>query len=325
MNWSFIMLSDLDPLILARLGAITSDRTSGAMTLGRRAIRLLLDVSQETKTAVDTVAVALCLGQPAMAPVWNAAAVAVGSGGVDGLKILYGKADRAPQSLSRVFRELVMSSKLETDIAVPLVFATVSASNSVRICFEALSERATIRAICAEGRPRMEGRQLATTLAAAGITATICTDAAIGETIAASSPQVEAVVIGTDAVTPQWFLNKCGTRQLLELAVSLGVPTYVVASRDKFISEALAEHIHPNSGPSQEVWQDIPRGVYVENPYFEKIPIELVATFATDVGSIGPASVQDMCQSQVVSTGASRLASLLVDTVIPKNGEDSSS
>ena len=47
------MLSDLDPLILARLGAITSDRTSGAMTLGRRAIRLLLDVSQETKTAVD--------------------------------------------------------------------------------------------------------------------------------------------------------------------------------------------------------------------------------------------------------------------------------
>ena len=119
------MLSDLDPLILARLGAITSDRTSGAMTLGRRAIRLLLDVSQETKTAVDTVAVALCLGQPAMAPVWNAAAVAVGSGGVDGLKILYGKADRAPQSLSRVFRELVMSSKLETDIAVPLVFDTV--------------------------------------------------------------------------------------------------------------------------------------------------------------------------------------------------------
>ena len=50
-----------------------------------------------------------------------------------------------------------------------------------------------------------------------------------------------------------------------------------------------------------------------------------MATFATDVGSIGPASVQDMCQSQVVSTGASRLASLLVDTVIPKNGEDSSS
>jgi translation initiation factor 2B subunit (eIF-2B alpha/beta/delta family) len=308
------MLPDLDPLILARLIAITSDRTAGAMTLGRRAIRLLLDVSQEDKKAVESVAVALCLGQPAMAPVWNAAAAAVGSGGVDRLKILYGKADRAPQSLSRVFRELVMSSKSETDVAVPLVFATVSASDSVRICFEVLSERTTIRAICAEGRPRMEGRQMATTLATAGIATTICTDAAIGEAIATSSPQVEAVVVGADAVAPQWFLNKCGTRQLLELAVSLGFPAYVVASRDKFISDALAEHIHPGSGPSQEVWDDTPRGVHAENPYFEKIPIELVAAFITDVGSIGPASAQDMCQSSVVSTGASRLGSLLGDT-----------
>ena len=121
------MLPDLDPLILARLVAITSDRMSGAMTLGRRAIRLLIDVSHEDKKAVDSIAAALCTGQPAMAPVWNAAAVAVGSGGVAGLKILYGKTGRASQSLSRVFRELLMSSKLETDITVPLVFATVSA------------------------------------------------------------------------------------------------------------------------------------------------------------------------------------------------------
>ena len=311
MNWSFIMLPDLDPLILARLVAITSDRMSGAMTLGRRAIRLLIDVSHEDKKAVDSIAAALCTGQPAMAPVWNAAAVAVGSGGVAGLKILYGKTGRASQSLSRVFRELLMSSKLETDITVPLVFATVSASDSVRICLEALSERTKIRAICAEGRPLMEGRQMATNLATAGIATTICTDAAIGEVIAANSPQVEAVVVGADAVAPRWFLNKCGTRQLLELAVSLGVPTYVVASRDKFMHEALAEHIPTNSGPSQEVWQDTPLGVHIENPYFERIPIELVATFVTDVGSIGPASAEDMCQSAIDPTGVSRLASLV--------------
>ena len=313
MNWSFIMFPDLDPLILARLVAITSDRMSGAMTLGRRATRLLIDVSDEDKKAVDSVAVALCMGQPAMAPVWNAAAVAVGSGGVDGLKILCGKSNRASQSLSRIFRELVMSSNLKTDVAVPLVFATVSASDSVRICFEALSERTKIRAICAEGRPRMEGRHMATNLTTVGITTTICTDAAIGEVIAASLPQVEAVVVGADAVAPQWFLNKCGTRQLFELAVSLGVPTYVVASRDKFIHEALVEHIPTNSGPSQEVWQDTPTGVHVENPYFERIPIELVATFVTDVGSIGPASAQDMCRSTIDSAGASRLASLVRD------------
>ena len=253
------------------------------------------------------------MGQPAMASVWNAAAVAVGSGGVDGLKILYGKANRASQSLSRVFRELTMSSKLKTDVTGPLVFATVSASDSVRICLAALSERTKIRAICAEGRPRMEGRQMATNLATAGIATTICTDAAIGEVIAVSSPQVEAVVVGADAVAPQWFLNKCGTRQLLELAVSLGVPTYIVATRDKFIHEALAEHILQNSGPSQEVWQDAPAGVHVENPYFERIPVDLVATFVTDVGSIGPASAQDMCRSMTDSAGVSRLASLVRD------------
>ncbi len=39
---------------------------------------------------------------------------------------------------------------------------------------------------------------------------------------------------------PDWFLNKTGTRMLAASAAQQGVPVYVVATRDKFVSPAVA-------------------------------------------------------------------------------------
>ena len=196
-------------------------------------------------------------------------------------------------------------------MAGPLVVATVSASASVRVCLEALSERIELQVICAEARPLMEGRRLAADLAAAGISTTVCTDAGIGAVIAATGMRLEAVVVGADAVAPRWFVNTCGTRQGIEVAAGLGVPNYVVASRDKFVQGALADEIRPRDGPPEEVWEHPPRGVTVRNPYFERVPVELVANFVTDAGLLGPAAVEDLCRSVVSRSDSDRLAQMV--------------
>jgi len=306
------MAGDLDPTLAARVRAIADDHLSGASTLSHKAIEILIDVHRTGAGPVDAVACALCAAQPTMASVWNAATMAVGDGGLPGLQRFATQVRRAPQVLARLLSDLLLTRSDEPGRAPgPMVIATVSASESVRVCFEALSERTELRVICAEARPLMEGRHLATDLAAAGIPTTLCTDAGIGAVIAAPGARLEAVVVGADAVAPRWFINKCGTRHVVDIAAGLGVPSYVVASRDKFIHEVLADELRPNQGPPEDVWQHPPRGVSVANPYFERVPVESVATFVTDAGTLGPGSVSELCQSVATRADAVHLAALL--------------
>ena len=262
--------------------------------------------------AVDAAACALCAAQPAMASVWNAAAVAVGADGLCRLQRLNQQVRRAPRVLARVLTDLLLTrDEAARALSAPLVVATVSASASVRVCLEALSERTRLEVICTEARPLLEGRRMAADLVGAGIPATLCTDAGIGTVMAEAGPALQAVIVGADAVTPRWFVNKCGTRHVVEVAASLGVPSYVVGSREKFITEILADELRSNRGTPEEVWAHPPPDVTIANPYFERIPVELVAMFVTDAGPIGPASVQGLCQSVMSQADLARLVGII--------------
>ena len=294
------------------MDAVADDHLSGASTLTRVAVEILIDAHRAGTGTVDAAARALCAAQPAMASVWNAAAVAVGVDGLRRLQRLDQQVRRAPRVVARVLTDLLLTrSKRPSGPSDPLVVVTVSASASVRSCLEALSERIRLRVICTEARPLMEGRQMASDLAAAGISTTLCTDVGIGAVMAATGPQLEAVVVGADAVAPRWFINKCGTRHVVEVAAGLGVPSYVVGSRNKFIDESLAEELRPNHGLPEEIWEHPPKGVTVANPYFERVPVDLAAMFVTDAGPLGPASVADLCQSVVKGADSVRLAHIV--------------
>ena len=312
MNRWVAVATNLPPPFGERVSAIAADRRSGASALTRLAVEILIDAHGTGAGAVDAVACALCNAQPAMGSVWNAAAMSVGADGLPRVQRLDQQVRRAPRALARVFADLLLTrNESPGAVAGPLVVATVSASASVRVCLEALSERIELQVICAEARPLMEGRRLAADLAAAGISTTVCTDAGIGAVIAATGMRLEAVVVGADVVAPRWFVNKCGTRQVIEVAAGLGVPNYVVASRDKFVQGALADEIRPRDGPPEEVWEHPPRGVTVRNPYFERVPVELVANFVTDAGLLGPAAVEDLCRSVVSRSDSDRLAQMV--------------
>ena len=251
---------------------------------------------------------ALCRAQPAMAPIWNAVALALGSDGRESFGRLRAQMIRAPESMSKVLTSVVLRDRPAG--RTPLSLATVSRSGSVSACLTALADVAKLRVICAEGRPVYEGRLMEASLARAGIAVTLCTDAAVGVVVRDTEPAVEAVeavVVGADAVTPDWFLNKCGTHALATAAASAGIPVYVVASRATFLNPILSVALRHRLGPAQEVWDSLPAGVEAVNPYFERVPLEVVSMFVTDVGPIGTGSVRQMSESLVDSKAAARV------------------
>jgi translation initiation factor 2B subunit (eIF-2B alpha/beta/delta family) len=144
---------------------------------------------------------------------------------------------------------------------------------------------------CTEGRPVFEGRTLATRLAAAGCAVRFFTDAAIGHALEGC----DAVVVGADAVAAQWFINKSGTRLLAHAASRYGVPVYVLAGREKFVSGEVEAHLEIVEGALDEVWPNAPDGITVRNPYFERTPLDLVAGVITDAGMLGADDVARAC------------------------------
>ena len=138
-----------DPLA-RRIAAIAADRRSGASSLCRRAVSVLLDAHEAGGTAVRRTALALCVAQPAMAPVWQAAALALGDDAPAALASLTRRVTRAPTAIAGVLADL-----LSPEAADHLTVVTVSSSAVVRACLDRLASRTHLAVVCGEGRPRL--------------------------------------------------------------------------------------------------------------------------------------------------------------------------
>jgi translation initiation factor 2B subunit (eIF-2B alpha/beta/delta family) len=260
-----------------RIARLAADRQSGASEILAEAIAILR-ATPEGELA--DVARALRAAQPSMAPLWNATAAALHGE----LERFAQRAARAPAAIARFAADLLVTGAPPDR---PLAIVTISYSGTVAHALEALAANRPLRVACAEGRPALEGQRMAARLAAAGIPITFYTDAAIGVALADAS----AVLIGADAVAPAWFLNKVGTRMLAAAAQQQGVPTYVLAGRDKFLTAEASAQLSIRSGAAEEVWPEIQSGITTLNPYFEQIPLELTSAVITDVGALSPGDI----------------------------------
>ena len=83
---------------------------------------------------------------------------------------------------------------------------------------------------------------------------------------------------------------------LAAAASQQGVPFYVVATRDKFVSSEIASRLVVRSGDPNEIWDAPPEGVEVWNPYFESTPLDLVTAVISDTGVLGTGMVPDVCE-----------------------------
>jgi translation initiation factor 2B subunit (eIF-2B alpha/beta/delta family) len=274
---------------MRRVEAVAADRESGASDILKVVLGILGDALGRP-AELPAVARALCRAQPTMAPVWNAVLEALASRDApERFERFVRRIGRAPRALAR-FAQTCFATDRRPDA---LRIVTISSSRSVATVIDALRTHQPLRVACSESRPALEGRRLAAALAASGVPVSYFGDAAIG----AALVDADAVLLGADAVTPGVFLNKSGTRMLTAAAGLAGVPVYVAATRDKFVTVALAARLDLREGDPAEVWDRPPDGVGVRNPYFEATPLDGVTTVISDIGVLGAGMVPEVCRA----------------------------
>ena len=126
----------------------------------------------------------------------------------------------------------------------PLRLVTISFSRTVVTVLEAVAATRQLRVSCSESRPALEGT-------AAGVAARRGRRRGHVLQRCGHRPALggaDGVVLGADAVAPEWFLNKAGTRMLAAAAAQQGVPVQVMATRDKFVSHAVGGRLAMREG-----------------------------------------------------------------------------
>ncbi|HEX5474358.1 MAG TPA: hypothetical protein VFX12_06840 [Vicinamibacterales bacterium] len=275
----------LDPAVMAAIDRLAADRSSSASELMVQAFDILRGAAR-SPAELTAAARALCAAQPAMAGFRTAAVLALQADNPHvALSRLALQVQRAPRAIARQAAELL---RLRRGSDTPLRLVTCSNSRPVFETCVLVAASESVRVSCAEGRPALEGRVLAERLAGREIPVDLYTDAGLSSALSGAS----ALVVGADAVTGGFFINKVGTGALAARAHHAGVPVYVLAGREKILPAATAATLVWGDGPVAEVWTDAVEGVVVHNPYFERVSLGAVTAVVTDTAVLAPEAVE---------------------------------
>jgi len=172
--------------------------------------------------------------------------------------------------------------------------ATLSMSGAVAAAFRLAQSRGLKpRALIAESRPRFEGREMATALAAEGIPTWLVIDAALPLLLS----QAAAVWLGADAVTDRGVINKIGSFATALAAREHSVPVYALAARRKFLP-ASTRALRIDEMPPEEVWKDAPEAVKPRNLYFELVPLTLFTGIVVEDGVLGASEAATLARER---------------------------
>ena len=297
----------MEAVIAVAIERLAADTVSGASELVPLAIQALRGASRLDQAGVAEVARAVGEAQPSMASVWHAALAALRDNRQPGaLDEFERRWRRAGAALART-----AADHLTCGTGGSLRVVTWSFSGSVLACLRAVGGRVALTVSCAEGRPALEGRRLAAALAAEAIPTETFTDAGIGQALWRDGGRADAVLLGADAVTPEFVVNKCGSGMLAAAAARVGVPVYVVATRDKFVDARVAGLLRIVDRNPSEVWDGPPPGVAVRNVYFERMPIDLVSGIITDADTLCGDMIAEACRAATADVTDDDVAVLL--------------
>ncbi len=259
---------------------LRADRQRGAMQLATQAVEFAADLLSDASSHDDIRAVthALALARPSMAAIANAVALYAAPFLQSGSVLDRGAFGReATRHLAR-WRADDNELRLNAERHIPRVLLAYSNSSTTRAVLLAHVGRID-RVVVPEGRPIDDGKQLARTLAAAGIPVTVITEAQMGAWV----PQVGAVLVGADTVMPDGALiNHMGTATLAMLAEAQHIPVLSVAHSLKVAPYHRPEDTREENDPA-EIWRDPPPGITVRNASFDRTSPERV-TIITERG-----------------------------------------
>lgn len=213
---------------------LRDNTTDGAAVLARRAIALLSSFvatadGGDLPTVTRRCAEEICTARPSMAAVGNLVHFWMDTfawpqedfrrRAIAHCESILARADRALAETVRIAR-----NRLD-EFAPDSVILTHSASSTVR----AVIAGSPFRVLATASEPGGEGRRMAEEL---GITCVEDPDAL------SRVADVDAVVVGADAVGGEAFVNKVGTRALAEAAAATSTPFFVVAESYKWVAGA---------------------------------------------------------------------------------------
>jgi ribose 1,5-bisphosphate isomerase len=157
------------------------------------------------------------------------------------------------------------------------IFTHCHSSSVFRVLKKAKEQGKKFNIVCFETRPLFQGRLTAKQLTNIGIRTTLTVDSAMTESFEVFPSNL--VLVGCDAITKTFFVNKIGTDTLAHIAGKHKVPFYVCGETYKY-----TDHLRIEERPSSEVWPNHPKGLNIWNPAFDTINIKHVKGFITEKG-----------------------------------------
>ncbi len=282
------------PDLEAGLREIREDRLHGATHLAERALQLLLEASRALADleAEEFVASAACLARelasarPAMAAVANAVCEAYALF-LQGLRRCRAHPSRMlALAAHRVLRRSASKRRLAAlKAAAHLKGTVITLSHSGSLALALARAPGVDQVYVAEGRPLLEGRNLAMELSAAGKAVALITEAQMR----LMAERCTLAAVGADAVLADGsVVNKVGSHLLALVARDAGIPFLVVADTAKVAPRELVwgEDLM-EAHPAEEVWGAAPEGIHAVNYYFERVPAPLVEAVITERGPLG--------------------------------------
>ncbi|MDO8616403.1 MAG: hypothetical protein Q7T33_11825 [Dehalococcoidia bacterium] len=272
------------PDIRTAVKEILADRERGARQLALAALEALRPVAGAcTGEEFRECARALALARPMMATVENAIAAAWGR---------YLETGDAAGAVAETIELIEMAPdgmEMAASKVIPAeTIMTYSYSSTV---IELLSRLRPRRVIVSETRPFNEGLRVARQLVAAGVSATMVTEAQMALFV----QEADAVVVGADTILPDGdFINRIGTRLLALAAKDAEVPFYAASETMKVAAPSEPLPFAPEEGKASEVCGE--KWLEVRNVYYELTPARLVTSYLTEQGVLEPGEVQRYAQ-----------------------------
>ncbi len=195
---------------------IANDTVSGASEIAQRAAHELASLPR--RTAMEACQV-LLEGHPSMGPLWRLATYVMDAGTPSG-------------GADKFLAEFAKDANIAEVVAGSLFgyVMTISWSSNV---VEALRIARPKRVLCMESEPGSEGARTAHALS------DLMEAVVIPDEEALAGPRAGCIVVGADAVTPEFLVNKVKTRALAESANERNVPVYSVAGAAKFVAPSV--------------------------------------------------------------------------------------
>ncbi len=263
---------------------LTNDNTSGSVRIALNAIERIRSIIKRKNTRVSAhlcklISEQLISSQPSMGIMLN---LASGIGKLAGTAernniLLY--LDRFEAAIET--HTNIIAAKVSGLLKKSKTVMTYSSSSTVLAGLKyAYGHGSKFRVVVLESRPMNEGAHMMIQLANLSIPVTYATDAA-GISMLASG-DIDAVLIGGDAIHRDGFVCKTGSLAIAEICKRRGVHLYGLCGTEKIVPEELSGRFVILNKPAEELTEFKNKFITISNRYFEFVPFNMFTRIITD-------------------------------------------